>query len=222
VTLRPNRSVRNGRPIRRLRRPTVRRSSPILLWAPAGRSRLRQNPAKAGPCTPDLDSPVWAHKMIKLPWLNCVLLATLLVASSARAERPNGKNCHVAAPPPSAGEKEAHGVVLRVYPRAKAIDTSYSGRQVVWAPHGSRWVVISAVEIVRGDPVRTWTPYAEDASLTGCRYRKGRVTKGSAADCAAPEFLLAKSLAPGCVQKQRKAVAAAGLGAANPAGCSYE
>ena len=161
--------------------------------------------------------------MMTLTWLNCLLLplVLVLVAPAARAERPHGKNCHLAAPPQSAGEKEAHGVVLRVYPRAEAIDTSYSGCQLVWAPHGARWVVISAAEVIRGDPVRIWTPNPEDASLTGCRYRNGRVTKGSAADCAAAEFLLAKSLAPGCVQKQREAVAAAGLGAANPVGCAH-
>lgn len=162
--------------------------------------------------------------MMKLTWLNCLLLplVLVLVAPAARAERPHGKNCHLAAPPQSAGEKEAHGVVLRVYPRAKAIDTSYSGCQLVWVPHGARWVVISAAEVIRGDPVRIWTPNPEDASLTGCRYRNGSVTKGSAADCAAAEFLLAKSLAPGCVQKQREAVAAAGLGAANPVGCAHK
>ena len=161
---------------------------------------------------------------MKLTWLNCLLLALVLglATTAAHAERPNGKNCHMAAPPPSAGEKEAHGVVLRVYPRADAIDTSYSGCQLVWAPHGTRWVVISSVEVIRGDPVRIWTPNAEDASLTRCRYRDGHVTKGSVADCAAAEFLLAKSLAPGCVQKQREAVATTGLGAVSPVGCIYE
>jgi hypothetical protein len=58
--------------------------------------------------------------------------------------------------------------------------------------------------------------------LTACQYKNGRVISGVAETCAAPEFLVAKSLAPGCVKRLQEAVAAGGLGAPKPNGCEYE
>lgn len=153
------------------------------------------------------------------------LLLLLMVAPPALAaedERPKGTNCDFAGPPDSAGEETNHGIILRIYPRARDITNAYSGCQVMWVPDGAKWVVISITEVVNGDPVRIWSPYSTTPERTACRYKNGRVVSGVAATCAAPEFLLAKSLAPGCVKKLREAVAAGGLGAAMPNGCEYE
>ena len=154
------------------------------------------------------------------------LLVLLLVVSSGalagEMERPQGRNCELSAPPEAAGEEFNHGIILRIFPRARDIDATYSGCQTMWAPNGTNWVPISVTEVVGGDPVRIWSPDARNPALTACRYKKGEVISGVAATCVAPDFLLAKSLAPGCVKKIQAAVAAGGITAPWPAGCAYE
>jgi hypothetical protein len=151
-----------------------------------------------------------------------LLLILALAAPVGAAERPEGTNCRLSAPPESAGEEFSHGAILRSYPRARDINGAYTGCQLMWAPDGAKWVIISATEVVRGDPVRIWSPHAGDPRLTACQYKNGRVISGVAETCAAPEFLVAKSLAPGCVKRLQEAVAAGGLGAPKPSGCEYE
>jgi hypothetical protein len=130
-----------------------------------------------------------------------VLFALAAATLAGENERPNGTNCDLAAPPDSAGEEFNHGIILRIYPRALDITNTYSGCQIMWAPDGAKWAVISLTEVVEGDPVRIWSPHSTNPQLTACRYKNGRVVSGVAATCAAPDFLLVKSLAPGCVKK---------------------
>jgi len=150
------------------------------------------------------------------------LLVVGLLVHAAPSPRPTGKNCTLSVPPAAAGEEFDHGVTLRIFPRAKSITASYSGCQTLFAPNGGGWVVVSITEVVHGDPVRLWSPEESDPNVIECRYKNGRVLSGVAERCAAPEFLLVKSLAPGCVKKIQAAVAAGGIGAPTPQGCEYE
>ena len=151
-----------------------------------------------------------------------LLLATSLAARAAQAERPVGKNCDLTSPPVSAGEEMNHGTVLRIYPRAKDIDAKYTGCQVLLAPNSTSWVVVSLTDIVGGDPIRLWSAHEQDSTVHACRFSRGKVTQGNPDTCPAPEFLLLKSLAPGCVQIVRGVVAKGGLGAPWPPECQYE
>ena len=143
-------------------------------------------------------------------------------ALAAGSGHPTSLNCNLAAPPASAGEEMNHGITLRIYPRARDIDAKYSGCQTMWMPNGKQWTVVSRVAIELGDPIRIWSPQETDPTRMGCVYKNGKVVKGNAENCAAPEFLIYKSLAPGCVEKIRKAVAAGGLGAPRAPSCDYE
>lgn len=150
----------------------------------------------------------------------CLLSA--LSAHAVEAPRPQGENCALTAPPAAAGEEFNHGLVLRIYPRARDISAKYTGCQIRWAPDGSKWVTVSVVAIERGGAVRVWSPDQSQTELLACRYKAGRVVTGHPDNCPAPQFLIAKSVAPGCVEKLRAAVAAGGLSAAQPAGCNHE
>src|SRR5690242_18198363 len=101
-----------------------------------------------------------------------VLLALLVPVSETHAieAEPEGDNCRLSAPPESAGEEFNHGIVLRVYPRARDIAQSYSGCQIMWAPDSEKWVTVSITQVVNGDPVRIWSPHAKSPELTACRY----------------------------------------------------
>jgi hypothetical protein len=153
--------------------------------------------------------------------LVALALAALATASHAGQARPDGTNCHLLSPPEAAGEVFNHGVTLRVYPRAVDIGSEYSGCQVTWMPVDGKWIVLWATEVKEGDPVRIWAPDA-GLDVAACRYRKGSLVSGVAAQCAAPHTLLVKSVAHGCVEKIRAAVTAGGLGASEPTGCKHE
>ena len=78
------------------------------------------------------------------------------------------------------------------------------------------------VEIVKGDPIRIWSPHNTESHVTSCRFKAGRVVRGNPAECPMPEYLVQKSLAPGCVERIRQAVAIGGIEIASPAGCEYD
>jgi hypothetical protein len=115
-----------------------------------------------------------------------------------------------------------HGAVLRIYPRAKDIGARYTGCQVLFAPHAGKWHVVSLTEVVNGEPVRIWSEHEPDESVLACRYKNGKVVVGNPEKCPMAEFLLLKSMAPGCVKLMQEAVAKQGLGAQSPKQCEYE
>ena len=166
----------------------------------------------------------WEASM--LPNMRVVLLLVLLmqcaVGVAQEMRRPAGRNCNLAVPPSTSGEEMNHGITLRIYPRARDIGDRYTGCQLMWVPHQNKWHVMSVVEVKAGDPVRIWSPDTSDSVRFSCIYSKGKVVKGDANNCAAPESLIAKSLAPGCVEKISQAVARGGIEAQWPAACQYE
>jgi hypothetical protein len=143
------------------------------------------------------------------------------LAFAADEGRPHGPNCDLTAPPASAGEDMNHGITLKIYPRAKDIDASYSGCQVMFAPDDGKWLIVALTQIVAGDPVRLWSD-ENDAEWLNCRYKNGRVVTGNPEKCPVPTSLLLKSMAAGCVAKIQDAVAKRGLGAASLKECEYQ
>lgn len=154
----------------------------------------------------------------------CVAVLIIMqcaVAIAGERERPTGHNCELSAPPENAGEDFEHGVVIRIYPRANDIGKKYTGCQTMWMPGEKKWSIISIVAIEAGFPVRIWVPSISGPIPASCRYRKGRLFKGDEKNCPDAKTLIAKSLAVGCGEKMKSAVAA-GLRAQLPAGCMFE
>jgi hypothetical protein len=154
---------------------------------------------------------------ILLAAMRALLLSVLFVycaAAAANDGRPVGTNCTLKVPPADAGEDAFHGITMKIYPRAKDISNKYSGCQIMWIPHDGKWHVSSIVAIERGDAVRVWTPDKSDKTRA-CRYKEGKVVKGDPQKCAATQFLIAKSLPAGCVERT-------GAAGERPADCKYE
>ena len=137
-----------------------------------------------------------------------LLLSAL--AHAQASDRPSGTNCKLLSPPPASGEDMNHGVVLRVYPRAKDIGPRYTGCQVLFAPSGTKWERVTLTVVQAGDPVRVWSPDEASRGSSGCRYRKGKVVAGNPDTCPAPQVLLMKSLPAGCASSIQEAMAKRG------------
>lgn len=151
----------------------------------------------------------------------CLLLCALAV-HAADTEKPAGKNCDLTSPPAAAGEEMNHGIVLRVYPRTKDIDAHYSGCQVLFAPHRQQWIAMSLTEVIAGDAVRVWSDDYTDLGVRACRFKQGKLIQGDPDTCPSPEFILVKSLAPGCVRIIQDVIARDGPGAPWPPSCKYD
>jgi hypothetical protein len=159
------------------------------------------------------------------------ILCMLAGSLHAAEPRPTGRNCNLTLPPAAAGEETLHGKTLRVFPRSKDIDASYTGCQVLFMPWRAQWQVVVLTEIVKGDPIRVWSDEHGDSSAhhgahhgdssahLACRYRDGKVVKGNPQTCPPVEELLTKSLAPGCLDLIRVAAA---KDAVRPEQCKYE
>src|SRR5262245_48288118 len=132
------------------------------------------------------------------------LVAVASGSHAADNPRPVGTNCTLASPPAEAGEESNHGMVLRVYPRAKDISAQYSGCQAFFVEYGGKWVVLSLTEVAAGDPLRVWSEHDPNDAAFSCRYSKGKVVQGNPDTCPAPQFLLVKSLPLGCVKLIRE------------------
>jgi hypothetical protein len=158
------------------------------------------------------------HFIVLILFLFCHAVA------SANDGAPQGKNCHLTAPPADAGEEFNHGMTFRIYPRAKNIDANYTGCQAVFVSDGQNWVVMSLTEVIKGDPVRIWSPDGEeqDAETRACRFKDGKVVRGNSETCPAPKSLLQRSMAPGCARKIQESIAKNGMGAPRPSECEYE
>ena len=59
-------------------------------------------------------------------------LTTLSLQLLLSASITNQTNCALLSPPEDAGETQAHGVILYIYPRSHTIDVDYSGCQNQW------------------------------------------------------------------------------------------
>lgn len=186
-------------------------------------NRLFDTDAQLLPCAARTHLPGAGQLRRYLTQMRIPLITVLLVLGSPAAiasNRPTGVNCDLKEPPASAGEEFNHGLTLRVFPRAKDISKIYSGCQVVWVPQADGTQVLSVTVIQRGHAVRVWSPHETNAAKLACRYRDGRLVRGTQDKCPFPESLIVKSMAPGCVAATLQSAAAGGT--VLPAGCNYE
>jgi hypothetical protein len=132
-------------------------------------------------------------------------VVSLILAACARAAelRPTGANCALESPPPTSGEEALRGHKLLIFPRAKDIDSTYSGCQGLWAPQGNSWALGSLMYIENGQVVRVWAGANPNDPILACRFRDGKLVAGDAAVCPSLQLLPHKSLASGCFDKVR-------------------
>jgi hypothetical protein len=129
------------------------------------------------------------------------LLVMVMAAKEgwAAPERPQGTNCHLTAPPKTAGEINAPHEIMFVYPRTKDIGMAYRGCQTVWArADRGDWEVVSLVRIEQRAVVEVWPPPPDGESADHCVYSNGRILPGSPASCGA---LIIQSFPAGCLAR---------------------
>src|SRR5690348_16727534 len=85
-----------------------------------------------------------------------VLLLTVWNLGDA-SDRPGGTNCNLSAPPAASGEDSNHGIIVRIFPRAKDIGPTYTGCQIMWVQAPDGWAKIAITEIDHGDAVSIWS-----------------------------------------------------------------
>jgi hypothetical protein len=129
--------------------------------------------------------------------------------------RPEGANCQLKFPPATAGESSNHGVTLKIFPRRKDVTASYTGCQILWAPHEGEWKEVSVTAIESGYAVRLWSAHLPDQEAYRCRYLEATLVRGEPRVCPDPQALIVRSMAPGCAAKIREQGAAAD-------GCHFE
>jgi hypothetical protein len=144
----------------------------------------------------------------------CVLAFSVMIVNGAE-QRPTGKNCDLQLPPKDSGEDLNHKVIQKIYPRAREISKDYTGCQILWIVDENSWITIAVVAIERGYAVRVWSPYETDPAQLSCRYKEGQIIQGDAQRCPHPDFLIIKSLPPGCIEQISK-------DGRLPRGCIYE
>src|SRR5476649_760441 len=146
------------------------------------------------------------HKNIKSTILSIMVagslgLPALVVGGEVMQlpSKPQGRNCELVTPTIDAGEEAGHGYLVQVSPRAKDIDSNYSGCQAVfWTTAKEPAQLAWLVEVVNGDPVRRWSFDPAMREISKCVYGHGVLMKGSPDVCPVPPELLMPSQAPGC------------------------
>jgi hypothetical protein len=129
-----------------------------------------------------------------------LMSALVLLCGCALADerdRPVGQNCDLATPPTGAGEEAHHGVLLRVFPRAREIGAHYDGCQVVWIQREKDVTLAWIVVVQRGEAVRIWSRDPEMRAMLG------QTSKN----------MIMKSYLPGCISKAPDGLTEAEFGA---------
>lgn len=128
--------------------------------------------------------------MLSLTSLSLQLILSTVIAGEA--------NCGLAIPPDVAGETQAHGVILYIYPRSHAIDRNYSGCQNQWFFDDDHFRKLSVVYYKDG----LATAY-DNINLNGdiayhCDYRDKILSSSSDDRCPNHSQLRKKTYRSGC------------------------
>ena len=115
---------------------------------------------------------------------------------------PNN-NCQLLTPPETAGETQAHGVILYIYPRSHTINSDYTGCQSQWFLDDDYYRKLSVVHYAKGlitgyDNIQISGDYAYQ-----CHYENKLLTIESDRRCPTPERLKKKTYQAGCYSKSK-------------------
>lgn len=134
-------------------------------------------------------------------FVSCILF---LSATAACASPPLSNTCAIKQPPSDSGEDFAHGVTLKVYPRASSMGKEFSGCQLFWMPaEKNEWRLLSVVEIQHGKAT-SFRDMATSEHFT-CEYSAGVLKRGPKSQCPVPEDLIHPSFPSGCAARMMTA-----------------
>ncbi len=110
-------------------------------------------------------------------------------------------NCELATPPASAGETQAHGVILYIYPRTHGIGTAYNGCQNQWFFDDDHYRKLSVVHYRNG----IISAY-DNIKINGdigyhCEYEDGLLASNNDDRCPESSRLMPKTYQAGCYSR---------------------
>lgn len=132
--------------------------------------------------------------------LNTVLLTLQIVLATSGV---NSSNCNLLSPPENAGETQAHGVILYIYPRSHDINESYSGCQSQWFYDEDHYRKLSVVHYKKGMAVAY-----DNINLNGkigyhCSYKNSALSLVSDKRCPQHHLLRKKTYQAGCYSQSK-------------------
>jgi len=126
-----------------------------------------------------------------------LIVAAMLVNLAAAS----GANCDLSAPPSSAGETQAHGTVIYVYPRNPDIDDRYSGCQIGWFKDDDHFRKLGVTHFISG-VVDSYDSININGEVAyHCQYTSGVLAAGYDGRCPEPGSLMNRSYQAGCFSK---------------------
>jgi len=139
--------------------------------------------------------------------LFCALLLSGCQSPQTRETAKEFGSCTLSQPPAEAGEMGSHGFEMRVYPRAKTIQSDFTGCQTIWwLAKSGRMQITSRARFERGSVVELteFDDATGEKSTSTCRYAYGELELGGSG-CRKFESANhpAESFPPGCLEKIR-------------------
>lgn len=128
-----------------------------------------------------------------------MLLTAMLSLHTVMATSGMGPvNCDLSAPPDNAGETQAHGVILYIYPRSHIINKNYNGCQNMWFYDDSHYRKLSVVHYKHGIAIAY-----DNINLNGeigyyCEFEKHSLIPDSDKRCPQYDQLKKKTYRTGC------------------------
>jgi hypothetical protein len=127
-----------------------------------------------------------------------ILINLLSIQLLLSASLIQGENCALINPPKTAGETQAHGMILYIYPRSHTIDKNYTGCQSQWFLDENHYRKLSVVHYRGG----IQTKY-DNINLRGdigyhCEYKLKKLVDSNDKRCPQYETLKKKTYQAGC------------------------
>jgi hypothetical protein len=114
-----------------------------------------------------------------------------------------GASCDLAIPPADAGETQAHGVILYLYPRSHTIDQSFDGCQNLWFLDDEHYRKLSVVRYTKGIAVAYDNIDLNNEIGYHCQYSERALSADSDRRCPAFEQLRLKTYQAGCYSQSK-------------------
>ncbi len=126
-------------------------------------------------------------------------IATFIASNNISATT----NCSLAAPPKNAGETQAHGVILYIYPRSHIIDSGYDGCQSQWFLDDGHYRKLNVVHYAKGQITRYDNIRIDGGIGYQCNYKSTLITEESDKRCPLFEQLKKQTYQAGCYSKSK-------------------
>lgn len=108
------------------------------------------------------------------------------------------ENCNLTAPPKDAGEIQAHGVILHIYPRSHSINSRYNGCQSQWFLDEEHYRKLSKAHYKNGLIYNYDNININGIVAYSCRYENRKPDDENDKRCPRYEKLKKKTYQAGC------------------------